>query len=735
MPWSYTLHSESISKSIQEDWQRRAALLGLSHTTSYDRSSNMADDVPTNAAMLENAARSGPVSSFKAEEVLGKFAIVRLRNPGKNDDFTYAYIQGAVKNQQKVELNVIFIYLPSETICLDGYYPNGDELFLSDDCSCSFDGIPILLTDVVRLVEVTIGEKVHGAQDFFVRRKYVHAENVICRLKESDFQCSCRRSNPPAGQELIDQDRTPLSGLGLFAGCGNFDFGLEAFGAVKFVAAVEMDETALKTYAANRLEGSNGLVLDSVNPCLSKILSANLGIPGISIGSIDFISAGSPCKGFSRINPRRGDDKGMRNCSLVASTLSYIETLLPKYAILENVSAMGSGVGNSCNQIIACLVGLGYQIRKTIWNARDSGSPQNRDRLFIIAASPNVPLPQNLEACCNLTTGYTKASIVSQDLPYMDNDDSICILYPDHIPGARQTPMFRELIRQIPRFPKCMNFLKSIKQRCQRKAQLEWSRSNRFVKNTIAHTAFTRLDPDGFIPTITTSVRPSCGWGGGRILHWDEHRTLTLLEARRAQGFPDNEVIIGDLPQQWAQVGNAVDRRVAAALGKVVADAWFSKTNQINQSTSSSGEVDPSNSHWLNNDKMEMEQDEVEFVKELFQPAGRNPSSHNQHSSLQFSQIQRREISTIKQGPSGEEQSIQVIAERSIELRTKTPPLSPFPPSSSAPGSQEHPIEVETEVTVSRRRKRESSPDDEEEDDEEGVRRWVGKRGRLSFVG
>jgi C-5 cytosine-specific DNA methylase len=163
----------------------------------------------------------------------------------------------------------------------------------------------------------------------------------------------------------------------------------------------------------------------------------------------------------------------------------------------------------------------------------------------------------------------------------MDNDDSICISHPDHVPGAKQTPMLRELIRRVPRYPKKMNFVKSIEERCQGEAQLEWFWSRKSLHKVKNHTAYSRLDPDGLIPTITTGPRPSCGFGGGRIIHWDEHRTLTLLEARRAQGFADDEVIIGDLPKQWAQVGNAVNRQVAAVLGEVVAESWFSGSSFV----------------------------------------------------------------------------------------------------------------------------------------------------------
>ncbi|KAI4115505.1 MAG: hypothetical protein LQ341_007729, partial [Variospora aurantia] len=50
---------------------------------------------------------------------------------------------------------------------------------------------------------------------------------------------------------------------------------------------------------------------------------------------------------------------------------------------------------------------------------------------------------------------------------------------------------------------------------------------------------------------------------------------LTVMEARRAQGFPDGEVIIGAPAQQWKIIGNSVTRQVAIALGLKLREAWL----------------------------------------------------------------------------------------------------------------------------------------------------------------
>lgn len=48
------------------------------------------------------------------------------------------------------------------------------------------------------------------------------------------------------------------------------------------------------------------------------------------------------------------------------------------------------------------------------------------------------------------------------------------------------------------------------------------------------------------------------------------------MEARRAQGFLDHEIILRSPAQQWKIVGNSVDRKVAFALGLSLQESWSS---------------------------------------------------------------------------------------------------------------------------------------------------------------
>ena len=91
--------------------------------------------------------------------------------------------------------------------------------------------------------------------------------------------------------------------------------------------------------------------------------------------------------------------------------------------------------------------------------------------------------------------------------------------------------------------------------------------------------AYRRQDPKGLFRTVTTALRPTDAKAGGG-LHWGQDRILTVMEARRAQGFLDHEVIVGDVGSQWKVIGNSVSRAVALALGMSLRKAWLEIPSQ-----------------------------------------------------------------------------------------------------------------------------------------------------------
>ena len=181
-------------------------------------------------------------------------------------------------------------------------------------------------------------------------------------------------SPPPEFHQGYDPD-TPLdcpslprlNGMDLFCGGGNFGRGIEEGGAVVNKWAVDLDVPALHTYHANLRDPDAQLYLGSVNNYLRDGLLGKFSSIIPPPGQVDFISAGSPCQGFSNANLDRDSERSLGNSSLVASVASFVDFYRPKFALLENVHGLAQDrikkkdgkPYNVFSQLLCSLVAIG----------------------------------------------------------------------------------------------------------------------------------------------------------------------------------------------------------------------------------------------------------------------------------------------------------------------------------------------------------------------------------------
>lgn len=680
-----------------------------------------------------------------------------------NDDLWYAYVQSITERKKGQALGVLWLYRPSDTACQRMRYPFEKELFLSDHCNCG-DG-SFYASEAVHKAHVAFFAGPDNLKaDFFVRQKYVEAEQSWMTLRESDFQCRCKEptksskyeigqtlliskalnasqdilepvelvENSPEGQanavrvrrlsrrgrdyeqdadpnELVytdvleivkavrvhrcchvrfftEEDRkqrripsqylrqgtadfyyiiyqdlqgsdglTPLPkpwpsmkqgwdptaasspsqplmrGLDVFCGGGNLGRGLEEGGAVKFEWAVDYFTEAIHTYRANlKNPDDTRLFNGSVNDYLSKAMQGTENKLIASAGSVEVISAGSPCQGFSNANLLRMNDEGLRNVSMVASVVSLVEFYRPKYALLENVPAMArcgakDGNKNVFAQVLCALVGIGYQVRAFTLDAWNFGSPQSRTRLFVSIAAPGLtPLPDpphshsHPENICSRSLGksangllissryqdltpfeYVTIGEATKDLPLNDDGRGESIAFPDHHTHRYESVLNRVRISCIPRFPAGLNFPKAVRMGWMPPPQTEsFNWNSKMRANVDRSRSWQRANPNALLATVMTSCVAEDGICGA-FVHWDACRCLTIMEVRRAQGFPDEEVLMGQPSKQWKIVGNSVARQVALALGMSLRTAWLSNLENAVSSiseTSSEASITPDSS-------------------------------------------------------------------------------------------------------------------------------------------
>ncbi|OAL44974.1 hypothetical protein IQ07DRAFT_549395 [Pyrenochaeta sp. DS3sAY3a] len=393
------------------------------------------------------------------------------------------------------------------------------------------------------------------------------------------------------GPTAVRSDRK-LKGLSIFSGGGSLDRGLEEGGAVEFQTVVDLSAPAMHTQRANaRFPNEMRLYLGSVDDYFHALCSgADLDLVA-KVGEVEFIAAGSPCPGFSALQKDHLSAQSLRNASHISTFCSFVDVYRPLYGVLENVVNMAStrtGLEdqNVLSQLVACLASMGYQVNQYIMDAWCYGSAQQRSRIILTIAAPGLtpiaqpphthrlpsgdtharrigmlPNGENFGNRLSYPTPFAHmtAGGVTADLPDIgDGSIQTCIPYPDHRLVRVSNGRDQALLQYIPRQPPGCGYKEAYYLGLIPKSLLRNKKED--------GKAFQRIRKDGLIPTITTAISAQDSRNGACV-HWNEHRTISILDARRTQGYRDDEPIIGSLSQQFEIVGNGVDRKVSFALG------------------------------------------------------------------------------------------------------------------------------------------------------------------------
>ncbi|KAJ8121399.1 hypothetical protein ONZ43_g2136 [Nemania bipapillata] len=166
------------------------------------------------------------------------------------------------------------------------------------------------------------------------------------------------------------------------------------------------------------------------------------------------------------------------------------------------------------------------------------------------------------------------------DLPNIqDGKADYYVGYPDHRLAMGYTPIVRKQLQHIPTHPYKMNFSKAWwgapgLPRVMTEVERRLFPANGKARVAQKSKGWGRVDPNGLIGTIPTKCMPT-DLRIGQISHWEQNRPISILEARRAQGFPDHEVIVGSRTDQYKVIGNSVSRHVALVLGLAIREAWL----------------------------------------------------------------------------------------------------------------------------------------------------------------
>lgn len=163
--------------------------------------------------------------------------------------------------------------------------------------------------------------------------------------------------------------------LDLFSGIGGIRLGLERSGHVP-VGWVEFDKFARQAYMAmhDTEKEWNAEDINNVTDEQWEQFS----------GKVDLIAGGFPCQSFSIAGKREGflnQTKG----TLFFEVARAVKQIKPRFVFLENVKGLlNHDKGNTFRTILNTFDELGYDVEWRIYNSKDFGVPQNRERVYII---------------------------------------------------------------------------------------------------------------------------------------------------------------------------------------------------------------------------------------------------------------------------------------------------------------------------------------------------------------
>jgi DNA (cytosine-5)-methyltransferase 1 len=309
----------------------------------------------------------------------------------------------------------------------------------------------------------------------------------------------------PESSKLLQEKWRPLAGLrvaSLFAGTGGLDLGFINAGH-KVLLANDVDHDSAQSYTLNI--GDHMICGDVAD------------IAATQVPTIDILTGGLPCQGFSNANVNKID--GDARNDLYAQFVRILLAKQPKFFLIENVRGMLSlDGGNAFKKILAALDDAGYATSYKVLNAADYGVPQTRMRLFVV--------------------GVKKSMAKRYRFTFPTPTHS---RYPERT-GLKPWVSVGHALQGIPEPGPETSLLNHV---CS-----QYKVTNR---NFTGHR---RTDESKPSPTIL--ARGNAGGGVCAIQHPQNHRRMSVRESAVIQTFPLEFAFCGKTNSMYRQVGNAV---------------------------------------------------------------------------------------------------------------------------------------------------------------------------------
>ena len=380
-------------------------------------------------------------------------------------------------------------------------------------------------------------------------------------------------------------------GIDLFAGAGGLSLGFEQAG-FDIAAAIEIDPVHCAVHKFNF--PTTAVIPRSVSDLTADDIRR---LAGIESTIVDCVFGGAPCQGFSLIGHRALDDP--RN-QLVREFVRIVSELSARAFVFENVKGLTIGKHKAfLDELIQEFESAGYRVLTPIkvLNAAHFGTPQSRERLFLIGVLKDHLLPSYPTPTTNIAgkpQNHVSVPVgpsckdALDDLP--NPDDFVELLDCDQV-NPQQFGRPSEYVLEL---------------RCQTNDpwhfgyQRDWdpsilTASARTRHTTISRRRFTETCPGTVEPIsrfyklpilgVSNTLRAGTDGAHGaftspRPIHYKHPRCITVREMARLHGFPDWFRFHVTKWHGARQIGNAVPPPLARAVATAILNALEFEPNR-----------------------------------------------------------------------------------------------------------------------------------------------------------
>ena len=374
----------------------------------------------------------------------------------------------------------------------------------------------------------------------------------------------------------------PLTLVDVFAGVGGLALGWTSLPTreVRHLAAIDSDESLWPYYARN-FPNTIFVAHRFGNPfSMAAYREGRLALPSLP-APVNVLLAAPPCQPFSsagKRSPNPGPDAylGLHVCSLA-------EHLRPNVVLMENVPQFARvRHGALAGRVRVRFQRAGYATGMTMLDAVEFGVPQRRLRSVLLAIRGDGSVSEARRRVAHVIERLQRTQAAGEERSRVSVADAI-----SDLPALNAGDGEEELLIEAPPLTDYQRALRQPDGRTYNHVSAKHSSELVERIRSVApgeapqkrgthplwrakyfRLAYARLAPGEPAGTLTTNTHNP---GSGRFIHYRDHRTLTVREVARLQGFPDSFRFVGSQMEQRRHVGNAVPPPLSRRIADVIA--------------------------------------------------------------------------------------------------------------------------------------------------------------------